>query len=346
MLPDHAASAIVGVRVVGVIRPGCHQYVSDARQHLGIDLTEPSCGDRLITSRNPRATPLGRTPELRHLIGCGIRFEMQLEAPRFPRDVPHPRELFRSGDPLRVLGHVDHPVIGRDEQAVVRPEKTHDLRDLGIDVLQGRDPLGRCETLGVAGHVEIGNVVVDERLPRRGEHVTQSGAPGCRIGGAEELRPAQHRVGELRVLVPAVGDRHRPNTGRPLEEGRHPLPCRGVETVPAAQLVDDTIVIAVVHPVPHQTVASTRFTGRERRERSRGRRREAGADRGVETQSAGERASVAGTLREGGAPQPVDDHHHRLLGGREAQPAAATREGIEAIRQDIGKAQPVRFRRR
>ena len=67
---------------------------------------------------------------------------------------------------------------------------------------------------------------------------------------------------------------------------------------------------------------------------------------GSDSQTGCHGAGVAAVGVEGEAPESVSDQDDGVRDRRQAQPTGPPRQCVEAIRQDIGKAEPVGFGRR
>jgi hypothetical protein len=196
--------------------------------------------------------------------------------------------------------------------------------------------------------VELGDIEVHEGRTGHRQLVPGAGEALGKVRRAVVAGSAQHGGGEPRLAVPGRSDGHgaHPGGSRGLEEGRHALPRRGVEVVEPGQLIHDPVAAGVENPVADHAVLPGRGARGQGRQRRRRRRREHRRDRRVGTEPGCERASVPAMRFEGGAAEAVGDQHDGVGDRCEAQATGPPRKRIEAIRQDIGQAEPMGFHRR
>ena len=350
MLPDHAPTAVTGLDVVGDRTPREDEHVAESRQHLRADLAEPSRGDRLAPRRHPGPRALARAPGLGHDIRVDPRLEVQLQAARLTRDVTHPGQQFGRHHPVRLGSDVEHSVIRRDEQPLGAGQARRERRERRVESLERRRPLRGGHPLGVPGDVQLRNVEVDQpgpcsvQLLRRRRDAILDRLARLEVGAA------QHRGRESRVAIPFTADRHRMDaelTGA-FEHGRRSLPALRIEAVrpPAGELVDHSIACRVEHGVADHPVLPRTRPRRQRRERGRRRRRDAAVDRRVAVESRRKRAGVPAMRGKALEAETVDKNHDRMGHCRKAQRSAMPPQGLKAIRKNVGKAEPVGFRRR
>ena len=121
-------------------------------------------------------------------------------------------------------GHVDHAVVGRDEQARATGHPCLECRQCAVELFEDREPAAGLPAVGVRGLVELGDVEVDERRLAAGDEL-------CRLGEAigdrcrrPVLGAAQHRMREAGVAVARRSDRVAGDAlgGRRLEQRREP----------------------------------------------------------------------------------------------------------------------------
>ena len=120
--------------VVGNVLSRGNQDVADSGNHFGPDNTKPTGGDRLIPGGDPGPTFFALAPGGNHggalLVTC-IAVEVQLKAPRLPRDKFDPRQQRR----LRVdvnmgaFWNVKDPVIRGHDQPISRAKGADEVRD-------------------------------------------------------------------------------------------------------------------------------------------------------------------------------------------------------------------------
>lgn len=236
--------------------------------------------------------------------------------------------------------HVDHPVIGRDDDADVAPEPERGPQR-AVDLLERVAPAVGVDAVLVAGLVELGQVAVHERAVL----LLREGAGDLdalrEIALRGELRAAMQRRREPAPPVLRGSDRIRLEAGggRALEHRLTALPRRGIEPVlaVAADLVLDDVAVGVQRPVPDEPVDARPFAREERRQRRGGRRGVYGLGDVLLRHRLRQGARVGPVCAQLNRSEPVDDERDRRPhGGSHSPPPRRERS--------ISGATPARFR--
>ena len=200
MLPHHRQRA--GRRgalvVVGDQTSCCNEHVADAGQHRVIDRTEPASLDRLPSRHHPRPRALGLEPPIAHLIGPSRVVESELQASRLSGNMPHalPQRVVGGEDASSMRRHIDHAVVGGEQNARIRRQLSLERSESAIELIESREPAIGGDTVGVAGHIELGNIHVDEPTAALSQQThRRADAIVDRLRRVESGAP-QHGVGE------------------------------------------------------------------------------------------------------------------------------------------------------
>jgi hypothetical protein len=325
-----------------------NQEVAYARRDLRVDLPEPPRGYRFVPRGDPGAVGLGVSPAPDQRVAVAraqFRLEMQLQAARLPRHEPHTFDQFRRAvdEQVRTQRDVDDSVVRTQHHPIRGSQQARESTHFRIHLFEPRGPLRRLPADGVSNHVELWHIQVEQpgrpRLAQPPRSRFESIGDGCRD---PVLGSTEHRTGESTRLEPRGpnNDGRQPDGGRSLEQGWQALPGLRVEAVvPAAQLVDESVVGTIQCGVANQPVFPRKRAGGQRRERRRGRGREDRID-GL-SGCRGERARVTRAGAESGGAQTVDEDHDDAIGVPKSEPIPLRSHAAEATRQNVGKADPV-----
>ena len=243
-------------------------------------------------------------------------------------------------------GHVDHPVVGREEHALPRAACGRSDADRPIELLE------RCVQRSTAiprvgRHVELGNIDVGEGPPAVRQH---------RSGRIEPVgdRVARHIVGATQN---GVGEARR-YTGAGRSPPRRPSSAARSNTVarrcqmegsmsgaPAGELVDHPVRRRHEGGVSDESVLAGRCAGGERREGCSRRRGESADDRRLLREQRREEAGVTGARRRAAAPRPSTSTTTRFR-PREGPGVLLAAERREATGQHVGQTRLVGSGRR
>ena len=234
-------------------------------------------------------------------------------------------------------------MVGGHQKPVRGTERANEISNGRIQVFQRRQPVRRLEPVCVRGGVEFGHIDIDQRR-RSGERLLGSREAVCDGAPGAIVSTPQHRPRETRLSVAGRADRDRRKACgiRDLEQCGHALPVGGHRPViPPRQLVDHPVVDGIESRVPDQPVLAGQPTGRERGQARSGGRREHGRDGAIDSEARCERASMTGPRSQCGGTQAIHQQHNGVRDRQKAQRSATSVKRFEAIRDDVGQAEPV-----
>src|SRR6478735_5792969 len=142
---------------------GDDEQVADAALDPRSHRAEPPLVDGALTGEDPGTVTETGCPRLLD-VGGGAGLRVELEVARLAAEMAHACHetgLVHEVDPV-VEGHVDHAVVGRDDDRGVVRHASSKLSQRGVDRLHLVAPLPRLAAVDVADLVDVAPVEVDE----------------------------------------------------------------------------------------------------------------------------------------------------------------------------------------
>ena len=333
-----------GASVVVGDRPARRdEHVADARQHSVVYRAEPAGLDGLGTRCHPRARPLCLEPAIAHDAGLRRVVKSELQASRFTGDVSHavPQRVVGGENPPAVGRHVEHAVVGGKQNASIVSNLCFQWCEGTIELVEPREPAIRADSVGVACHVQLGNVHIHEPGAAFSQQ-THRGADAIvdRLLRVEPS-PAQHRFGEPSHSIALCPDDDSldAHASGLFEDRVVRLPLsRSHRVIPPRQQAHNPVSYRIDRGVAREPVLARQAPRRQGGERCRRRGRKGYGDgRQTRWQCRAQASGVTRSFAQRRCPEPVYENHRGTANRRQGKCRRQALHRRERTGQHVGE---------